>query len=210
MAGERPNSCLLNAEEYLKMSKIFIMRHGEDEDNANGILNGRRDAPLTELGRQQTKIAAQKLKDNNIDIIYASPLKRAYETARIVSEELGVDEVILDEHLIERDFGILTGKPTADIRKYTDKVLETDRITYFLEVEGAEDFPTLYKRAEKILSEIQERHSDKNVLVVCHGDIGKMLRAVYHGWDWETGLKTYYFDNTQVLELFKEKEDIVE
>ena len=45
------------------------MRHGQDEDNAVGILNGHRDAPLTKFGRQQVKITAQKLKDNNIDIM---------------------------------------------------------------------------------------------------------------------------------------------
>ncbi|OGN09581.1 MAG: hypothetical protein A3J46_02370 [Candidatus Yanofskybacteria bacterium RIFCSPHIGHO2_02_FULL_41_11] len=190
-------------------NNIFIMRHGQDEDNAAGILNGRRDTPLTKLGQEQAKIAAQKLIDNKIDIIYASPLKRAYETARIVANELGVDEVVLDDHLIERDFGILTGKPVADIKKYTDKVLETEKITYFLEVEGAEDFPALLERGKKILAEIQERHSDSNILIVCHGDIGKMIRAAYHNIDWETSLKTYYFDNTQVLELSKDK-DIIE
>lgn len=185
------------------------MRHGQDEDNAAGILNGHRDTPLTELGRQQAKIAAQKLKDNNIDIIYASPLKRAYETARIVADELKVDEVVLDNHLIERDFGVLTGKPVADILKYTDKVLKTEKITYFLEVEGAEDFPSLLERAKIFYSEIEQRHSNQNILLVCHGDIGKIIRAVYHGIDWETSLKTYYFDNTQVLELSKDK-DIIE
>ena len=187
------------------MNKIFLMRHGQDEDNLAGILNGRRDSPLTELGRQQAKIAAEKLKGNKIDIIYTSPLKRAYETARIVAGVLGVDEVILDQHLIERDFGILTGKPFADIKKYSKKNLGT----YFLEVEGAETFSDLLERGKKALAEIQERHKDKNILIVCHGDIGKMIRAAYHNLDWETSLKTLYFHNTQVLEL-SEKKDVIE
>ena len=191
------------------MSKIFLVRHGQDEDNANKILNGRRDASLTELGRQQAKAVAAKLEDNNIQIIYSSPLKRAYETARIVAEDLDIDEVVVDEHLIERDFGILTGKPVADIPKYTDKIIVGDRVNYFLEVEGAEDFPSLYKRGQRILEEIQQRHPDNNVLIVTHGDIGKMIRAAYHSWNWEDGLETPYFDNTGVLELTK-KEDILE
>lgn len=189
--------------------KIFLVRHGQDTDNATGILNGRRDTELTELGREQAKKVAEKLKDNNVQIIYASPLKRAYETARIIATELGIDEVIADEHLIERDFGVLTGKPVADIPKYTNKVLPTDRVNYFLEVEGAEDFPTLLKRGKKILEEIKQRHPDKNVMIVTHGDIGKMIRAAYHGLTWEDGLKTVYFENTEVLEL-SEKQDIIE
>jgi len=183
------------------MNKIFLVRHGQDEDNANGILNGRRDTPLTKLGRQQAQTVAEKLRDNGIEVIYASPLKRAYETARIVAETLGVDEVITDEHLMEREFGVLTGKPVADISKYSSKTLQTDRVLYFIEAEGAEDFPTLYQRGKKILEEISQRHPNKNILIVAHGDIGKMIRAAYHNWTWEEGIKTPYFENTGVLEL---------
>lgn len=191
------------------MSKIFLVRHGQDTDNAAGILNGRRDTELTELGRTQARQVAEKLRDNDVQIIYASPLKRAYETARIIAEILKIDEVVVDEHLIEREFGILTDKPVADVPKYTDKILSTDQVNYFLEIEGAEDFPTLLGRGRKILREILERHPNKNILIVSHGDIGKMIRAAYHGWTWEAGLKTPHFENTGVLEL-SEKQDIVE
>lgn len=191
------------------MSKIFLVRHGQDTDNAAGILNGRRDTELTDLGREQAKQVAEKLRDNAVQIIYASPLKRAYETARIIAERLGIDEVIADEHLVERDFGILTGKPVTDIPEYTDKILPTDGVNYFLEAEGAEDFLTLLERGRKILQEIRERHADKNILIVTHGDIGKMIQAAYHNWTWEQGLKTPYFDNMGALEL-SEKQDIIE
>jgi len=157
---------------------MYLVRHGQDEDNANRILNGRRDTSLTDLGKSQARDTALKLKNFNIDVVYSSPLKRAYETARIITKEIGVDEIICDQHLIERDFGILTGKPFSGIEKYTTKILEIDKVKYFLEVDGAESFPALYKRAEKILSEIRERHKNKSVLVVSHGDIGKMIREM--------------------------------
>ena len=191
------------------MNNIFLVRHGQDADNEQRILNGRRDTELTELGREQARQVAEKLKDNNIQVIYASPLKWAYETARIIATALGIDEVISDEHLMEREFGILTGKPIADISKYTDKILLTDRVTYFLEAEGVEDFPALIQRAKKILEEVNERHNNKNILIVTHGDIGKMIRAVYHNWTWEQGLTTGYFQNTEILEL-SDKQDVVE
>lgn len=186
-----------------------MIRHGQDKDNAAGILNGRRDAELTDFGREQAQKVAQKLKGNNIQIMYSSPLKRAHETARIIAEELGIDEIVADERLIERDFGILTGKPVASIPKYTDKILATERVNYFLEVEGAEDFPTVLEKGRNILEEIQQRHSDNNVALVTHGDIGKMIRAAFHNWTWEKGLKMPYFDNTGVLEL-SGNQDIIE
>jgi broad specificity phosphatase PhoE len=191
------------------MSKIFLVRHGQDSDNAAGILNGKRDTELTDLGREQAKKVADKLRDHGVEVIYASPLKRAYETARIIATILKIDEVIADEHLMEREFGILTGKPVSDIPKYSTKILPTEKVNYFLEAEGAEDFPALLERGEKILSEIQQRHPNKNVLIVTHGDIGKMIRAAYHQWAWEQGLKTPYFDNVGVLEL-SDKQDVLE
>ena len=103
--------------------------------------------------------------------------------------------------MIERDFGILTGKLVVDIPRYTDKIIISDNVNYFLEVEGAESFPVLYDRAQKILSEIQKRHPDNVVLIVSHGDIGKMIRGAYYGWSWEKSLQTSYFSNTEILEL---------
>lgn len=188
--------------------KIFLVRHGQDTDNAAGILNGRRNTSLTELGREQAKCVAKKLCDNNINIIYTSPLKRTHETASIIANELGIAEVVDETDLIERDFGVLTGKFLSDIPKYAKKIFPTEKVNYFLEVDGAEDFPALRKRAKKVIEKIRERHSDENVVLVTHGDIGKMIRAAYHDWTWERGLETSYFDNTEILEL--SERDILE
>jgi broad specificity phosphatase PhoE len=181
--------------------KLFLVRHGQDEDNARGILNRRRNTGLTESGRQQSYTVAQKLKDCSIDVIYTSPLARAYQTAQIIANVIKVDEVIVEQNLIERDFGILTGKPVTDIPRYADKIITSDKVNYFLDVEGAEDFPALYDRARKVVLEIQQRHSDNTVLIVTHGDIGKMIRGVYCGWSWEKSLQTPYFDNTEIIAL---------
>lgn len=190
------------------MSKIFIVRHGQSTDNAQDILGGHRDSELTETGREQARVVAEKLREHDIDVIYASPLKRAYETAEIIARSNGFSQIIRDEDLKERYFGVLTGKKVADIKNYSDNFIHSDGIDYFLDAEGAEDFPSTYKRAQKVLSDIREKHPDKNVLIVTHGDIGKMIRAVYHGWSWEEGLKTPYFNNTEILEL--SKKDIIE
>lgn len=187
------------------MSKIFIVRHGQDTDNLAGILNSRRDNELTEIGRRQAKDVAEKLRDSDIKVIFTSPLKRACETAQIIRTVLGINDIIIEDGLIEREFGILTGKPVEDIPKYADKIFRGDRVNYFLEVEGAEDFPTLLERARKVLKGIMERYPNENILIVSHSDIGKMLQAAYHGWTWEQELKTPYFDNTDIIELSEKK-----
>jgi len=181
---------------------LILVRHGQDEDNANNILNGHRDKPLTILGRKQAKLVAKKLQDDNINIIYSSPLKRARETAEIITKQLKSSlKVRIHPNLIERNFGVLTGKPVKNISLYSKKLLKTDRVTYFLEAEGVENFSTLFERAASLVNQMRKMHKGKNVLLVTHGDVGKMVRAVYHGWNWKKGLMTPYFDNTEILKL---------
>ena len=88
------------------MTNIYIVRHGQNEDNANGILNGHRDLPLTELGITQAKETAEMIKESDIHIdkIYSSPLQRAYQTGEAIANALNLDTPEKLELLIERDF----------------------------------------------------------------------------------------------------------
>ncbi len=183
------------------MTKIYYVRHGQNEDNAAGLLNGHRDLPLTDLGREQAMVAAGLLKGKKIDVVYASPLSRAMETAEVIVRELGLDEAILDDDLMERDFGILTGKPKTDISKYCSQVIEVGEKQFFLDGEGVETYPDLYRRAESFVGKIKDLYPDETVLVVAHGDIGKIIRAVWNGWGWRRGVEAENIDNASVLEL---------
>jgi broad specificity phosphatase PhoE len=183
------------------MGKIFLMRHGQDEDNSNGILNGRRNTPLTKMGEEKAKLAAQSLKDKNIQVLLASPLVRAQQTAKIVADELGIKEIITDDRLIERDFGVLTGHPVADIPQYVKEMIQGDLVTYFIGVEGAEEYPQTYQRAKEVLDSIKEKYPDQNVLIVAHGDFNMMARAAFYNWGWRKGLDAPYFDNASVVKL---------
>lgn len=184
---------------------IFIVRHGQNVDNANNILNGRRDLPLTELGRKQArelgdKMAKLKL---NFDVVYSSPLIRAFETATILSEILGnTEKPVVVPDLIERDFGIMTGQPISQIVPMcgTD-ILVTDSITYFLKPEGAETFPHLMRRADKVLREIRDRQKAGKALIVTHGDLGKMIYAVARNLHWKTVLREFHFGNGDLIDI---------
>lgn len=186
------------------MLKIYIARHGQDEDNKNGILNGHRDTPLTELGVNQAHALALHIKSLGLSFekIYSSPLSRAYTTAEIVADTLGISKPEKFAGLIERDIGVMAGTPIKDIEKTcAPDIIKTEIITYFLTAEGAETFPETFSRAQKTLEEITTKHSDGNILIVCHGDIGKMLYAAYYHLDWETILKMFHFGNSELLLL---------
>ena len=189
------------------MLKIYLVRHGQNKDNADGILNGHRDEPLTDIGIEQAHEIAAKLKDIGIvfDKVYSSPLQRAYKTAEIITDAIHLPKPEVVAELIERDFGVMTGKPQSKIAELcVPDILQTDTITYFLKPEGAETFPQLLARATKLLANIRIRHTDGNILLVTHGDFGKMIYAAYYGLNWLDVLKLFHFGNSDTLELSAE------
>lgn len=161
--------------------------------------------PLTELGRGQARqlgkgIAAAGLQ---FDAVYSSPLARAYETAEIVSKMLGLSQKpTIIESLIERDFGVMTGKPTSSIVELcSPDIVQTDTITYFLHPEGAETFPHLLARGAKAFKDISQLQQSGTALLVCHGDIGKMIYAAATGTDWMKVLTDFHFGNGELIAL---------
>lgn len=191
-------------EKEIFMLRIYIARHGQDEDNANGILNGHRDEPLTAIGKQQAKDLADAIKNAGFqfDIAYCSPLKRALATAVIITGTLRMRPPTALGLIIERDFGVMTGKLVKDICSLCEPdVIKTSTITYFLSPEGAETFPQLMDRARLFLKELRSIWPDGNVLIVTHGDIGKMIYAAYYGLDWRDVLTAFHFGNSELLLL---------
>ena len=182
---------------------FIILRHGQDSDNAQGILNGHRDLPLTELGEAQVQATAKHLYQKSIDIdfIISSPLQRAKRSAQIVADYLNISNLIVNPKLIERNFRYLTGKPIVEIPYYANSILTVNEINYFLEGPGVETFPYLLRRAQQVIYDLQAKYSNSNLLVVTHGDIAKMLQAAYYGWDWEYGLRATSLAQASLLYL---------
>jgi broad specificity phosphatase PhoE len=184
------------------MLNIYLARHGQDEDNVNGILNGRRDKPLTQKGIEQAQDLAKKIKEAKIsfDKIYSSPLKRSYKTAEVIADTLNLEKPEILKDLIERDFGIMTGKSNTQIEEICQpNIIKTGTVTYFLSPEGAETFPQLVKRGKKILDTIKQHHKEGNILLVSHGDIGKMIYVAYYGLEWKDTLEMFHFGNSDLL-----------
>ena len=181
---------------------IYLARHGQDQDNANGILNGHRDEPLTEIGIAQAREVAGKIKEAELkfDVILSSPLQRAFKTAQIIAETLGAPIPIKEDLLIERDFGVMTGKSVSSIIEMcSPDVIETEHINYFLSPEGAETFQDLIDRGEKLLDKINKDYDGKNILLVTHGDIGKMIYCAFYDVPWQEVLTAFHFGNSELL-----------
>ena len=189
------------------MLKIYLTRHGQDEDNASGILNGHRDKPLTQKGIAQAREVAAKIKAAGLsfDRIYSSPLQRAYKTAEVISEAVEAEKPEILDGLIERNFGVMTGQPQSKIREMcSPDIVQSDTICYFLNPEGAETFPQLLERAKEVLNQVKTKHKNGNILLVTHGDFGKMIYCAYYDLDWMDILTMFHFGNSELLELSEE------
>lgn len=189
--------------------EIFVARHGQNEDNIAGVLGGHRDKPLTDYGRQQARDLAKGIIDAGLtfDAVYCSPLIRAHETADIVAEIADLPKPIVIEDLIERDGGVMEGMTYDAIKRdVKTNIIQADIITYFLNPEGAETFPAMVTRGHKVLSEIRGRHDHGRVLLVCHGDIGKMIYAAATGKDWKEVLVGFHLGNAELIDIGKHHE----
>lgn len=93
---------------------IILVRHGQTEVNRDGRLQGRLDRPLTELGREQARLAAAGLAGSGATAVLTSPLIRAADTAREIASVLGV-AVEADDRLLEVDYGEWDGRKLGDV-----------------------------------------------------------------------------------------------
>lgn len=96
--------------------KIIITRHGQTDWNALGKLQGHLDIELNDMGRKQAKEMGKLIKNENIDLIITSPLKRTKKTAEIINTNFQVN-IVEDNRLIERNYGTMEGLTKDEIKK---------------------------------------------------------------------------------------------
>jgi broad specificity phosphatase PhoE len=97
---------------------LYCVRHGESTYNSQGRVQGQADPPLSDLGRAQARALAAALAAESVEAVFASPLKRAFETAEIVAAALGVP-LSADERLKEIAVGVFQGKTWDEIEADT-------------------------------------------------------------------------------------------
>lgn len=180
---------------------IHVARHGQTEDNVKRELNHPDDI-LTPLGESQATELGIKLLNagHSYDVVLVSPLIRAQQSAQLILKSMGSTDYTTMHDLRERDFDAMAGVPYDEIPKMED-ILVTEGATYFLSGGDSETFQELLERARKALAEIKEIYFGKRVLIVAHGDIGKMLYAAYYERDLEETLKLFKFRNADVVVL---------
>lgn len=146
----------------------YLVRHGETEWNTMGRTQGHGNSPLTALGIIQAESAANALSKFPIDMIYCSDLGRAVQTAEIIGKRLD-KEVIPTESLREMGFGEWEGMKIKNIQEKFPAMFEIWRNSPDrLDIRGAENLFIVKERQDKLIQELNEKYSDKHILLVSH------------------------------------------
>ncbi len=147
-------------------TELYLVRHGETEENAAGILQGHIPGTLNETGIGQAAKVREELRGIPFDALFCSDLKRCKDTAEI----LNVPHALHPEYtalLRERDWGPFTGMNILKARVLID--------------ERAESIESMFRRAIDFLQNVTSHYPDHRILVVSHGLFCRVIQAAALG-----------------------------
>ena len=150
---------------------LFLIRHGETEENRLRILQGHLPGTLTPEGVEAARATAEHLAnaDARFDFLLCSDLLRAHRTADIIGERLHL-AVRPTPLLRERDWGSITGRRIEEVIRTAN------------EAPGVESVEAMFARARILLDVIRTDYPDaQRVLLVSHGLFLRVLQAAVHG-----------------------------
>jgi probable phosphoglycerate mutase len=160
---------------------LIVVRHGETTWNREKRMQGVTDTVLSDVGQAQAQALGRRLKSHRFAALYSSSLSRALHTARAIGEHSG-REVVVDERLKERCFGIFEGLTAAEIvARFPDEHARFASHDPDYEVPGGECATGFQRRCLGCLAEIAARHPGEEVVVVSHGLVLDALYRAAHG-----------------------------
>jgi alpha-ribazole phosphatase len=154
---------------------IYLLRHGETEENKNKFYYGKLDVSLNQTGRSQIEAVKGTMQSINFQKVYISQRKRTMETAEIVMADKFV-EFIADKRINEMDFGAFEGKTYEQIKSLYPKEYEQWGKDWknFCPPQG-ESYKEFYSRIHDFMEDIKKLEQE-NILIVTHGGV---IRTIY-------------------------------
>ena len=168
------------------MPKFTLIRHGESVWNGERRIQGSQDPELSSRGRRQTDLLVEHLGvrlSPAVAAIYASPLRRAAETADRIADALHLP-VIREPDLREMSLGAWEGKTVAEIQAAFPGLYKKwlkDPVAF--PAPGGEALPAFAWRVEGALERMQQAHPGADLLIVSHGGVIKALLCFALGLD---------------------------
>lgn len=173
--------------------KLYVVRHGETIWNVEKRVQGISDIPLTEKGKKDAEELQELISTLNIDVVISSPLERARETAKIlIDSKLPVNT---DDRIKERDWGMNEGTliDTVDRWDCWDVILNT-------KVQNIECIQDFMDRVSNFIEEIKIKYKDKNVLIVTHSAVSRVIHYLLGTIPEDGNLSKINIPNLRIIE----------
>jgi alpha-ribazole phosphatase len=163
------------------MTELLLVRHGQTDSNLLGRWQGWDGVPLNQQGEWEAALIARRLAQTEeaIAALYASPLRRAWQTAERIGEALNLRPVPHDG-LKEMNFGRISGVTLEEFQeRYPDLHRRwTDKMDLSFAFPGGEQRAQFFQRVWEAIEGIVEHHPDQKVMVVAHG--GSLRACLVH------------------------------
>lgn len=159
------------------MQHLYLLRHGQSEANAQHIVAGSHDSPLSPIGIAQAEYAGDTAKRFfDFDLIVSSPMSRALQTAQIVAQRIGypVEDILVIDDLRERNLGEVEGKDYTQAPHHNGNYEDAENVP------GVEPIGDLLTRVQGVLAQLRVR-PEQNILIVAHNGCGRMLKVALAG-----------------------------
>ena len=154
---------------------IYLLRHGQTEENRRGTYYGNLDISLNAIGISQGNKAKDFFSDIKLDRVYASEKKRTSETAKLVLGQAEI-RIIQDNRINETNFGDFEGKTYEEIKTlYPEESLSWQNNWMEFVPPNGESYIELCKRVKSFMEDIKKLEYD-NILICTHSGV---MRAIY-------------------------------
>lgn len=159
----------------VRPTRLVLVRHGEAQCHVDQVVGGTKGCTgLSDLGRRQAEALRQRLARTGelaaVDVLYASTLPRAVETAEAIAEAVGASTIERDADLCELQPGEADGITWEDFRaRYTYPGQGGD--LYRPMAPGAESWAVFSARVGAALARLAAEHEGRTVVVACHGGV---------------------------------------
>lgn len=183
------------------MTSIILIRHGETDWNVEGRYQGQADPPLNNNGIEQAQILAERLVSYQIDLIYSSPLKRASQTAEIISEYLELP-LYYEPRLMEINQGDWQTRLRSEIQElYPDAFHRWETQPWQVMPPGGEHLSQVQVRVIEAINDITSLHSGNKVGIVAHRIPIALIKLRYQDLDPDI-VRTLQLPNAYFEEIF--------
>lgn len=164
-------------------TRLYLVRHGATPLTEEDKFSGAENVYLSEEGRDQVEHLARRLTGVKIAAVYASPLDRTMETARILAKPHRLD-VITRDGLRETSHGHWEGLTRTEVETgFAEEYAAWESDPFTFAPEGGESGISVLARALPVIREIVVQHKDQNVLVVSHKATIRLLLSSLLGFD---------------------------